>query len=197
MKASLYQFHTRRIQTMSRLPALHPETATGQAQRLLKGVQSKLGFVPNIMRTMANSPAVLQGYLDFSTALSKGNLSPKFREQIALTVSEVNNCGYCLAAHSAIGRMVGLSEEAIGDSRRGESPDTKEATALDFTRNVVVNRGWVADEDVIKLRKAGFSDGDIAELLANIALTVFTNYFNHVAGTEVDFPEVPELQARV
>jgi uncharacterized peroxidase-related enzyme len=197
MKASLYQYHTRRIQTMSRLPALHPETATGQAQRLLKGVQSKLGFAPNIMRTMANSPAVLQGYLDFSTALSKGNLSPKFREQIALTVSEVNNCGYCLAAHSAIGRSVGLSEEAIGDSRRGESTDTKEATALDFTRNVVLNRGWVADEDVIKLRKAGFSDGDIAELLANIALTVFTNYFNHVAGTEVDFPEVPELQARV
>jgi uncharacterized peroxidase-related enzyme len=181
---------------MSRLPALNPETATGQAKQLLQGVQKKLGFAPNIMRTMANSPAVLQGYLDFSGALSKGNLSPKFREQIALTVSEVNNCDYCLAAHSAIGRMVGLSEEAIGDSRRGESTDTKEATGLAFTRSVVMNRGWVTDEEVAKLRKAGFADGEIAEILANIGLTLFTNYFNHVAGTEVDFPEVAPVGGR-
>ena len=175
---------------MSRLPALNPEIATGQGQQLLQGVQKKLGFAPNIMRTMANAPAVLQGYLDFSNALSKGNLSPKFREQIALAVSEVNHCGYCLAAHSAIGRMVGLSEEAMMDGRRRESTDPREATALNFSRNVVLNRGWVDDEDVARLRKAGFSDGDITEIIANISLTLFTNYFNHVAGTEVDFPEV-------
>lgn len=182
---------------MPRLTALNPETATGQAQRLLKGVESKLGFAPNIMRTMANSPAVLQGYLDFSGALSKGRLSAKFREQIALTVSEVNDCRYCLAAHSAIGRTVGLSEEAISDSRRGESPDTREATALVFTRQVVSHRGQVTDEEVAKLRKAGFTDGEITEILANISLTLFTNYFNHVAGTEVDFPAASELEARV
>ena len=174
---------------MKRLPALNSETATGQAQRLLKGVQSKLGFAPNIMRPMANSPAVLQGYLDFSGALSKGELSPKFREQIALTVSEGNDCKYCLAAHSAIGRTVGLSEEAI--------TDTRETTALDFIRHVVFNRGRVADEDVDKLRKAGFADGEIREILANIGLTVGTNYFNHVAGTEVDFPEVLKMEGRI
>jgi uncharacterized peroxidase-related enzyme len=181
---------------MSRIPAINPEQATGQAQRLLQGVESELGFAPNIMRTMANSPAVLEGYLGFSNALSKGNLSPKFREQVALAVSEINDCQYCLAAHSAIGRSVGLSEEAIGDSRRGESPDTKEATALAFTRNVVENRGWVSDEDVAKLRKVGFSQGDIVELIANISLILFTNYFNHIAETEVDFPTVSELEAR-
>ena len=181
---------------MPRLPALNPETATGQAQRLLKGVESKLGFAPNIMRTMANSPAVLQGYLDFSGALSKGRLPPKFREQIALTVSEVNDCRYCLAAHSAIGRTVGLSEEAISDSRRGESPDTREATALAFTRLVVSNRGQVSKEEVAKLHKAGFTDGEITEIMGHIALTLFTNYFNQVAGTEVDFPAVAELEAR-
>ena len=182
---------------MPRLTALNPETATGQAQRLLKGVENKLGFAPNIMRTMANSPAVLQGYLDFSGALSKGHLSPGFREQIALTVSEINGCRYCLAAHSAIGQTVGLSEEAIRDSRRGESMDTKEATALEFTRQVVSNRGQIADEEVAKLRKAGFTDGEITEILGNIGLTLFTNYFNHVAGTKVDFPAVSELEARV
>ncbi len=99
---------------MPRLQILNPEIATGQAQRLLKGVESKLGFAPNIMRTMANSPSVLQGYLDFSGALSKGSLSSKLREQIVLAVSEVNDCQYCLAAHSAIERSVGLREEALG-----------------------------------------------------------------------------------
>ncbi len=182
---------------MSRLSAINPDQATGQAHKLLQGVQSKLGFAPNIMKTMANSPAVLQGYLDFSNALSKGNLSPKLREQIALAVSEVNDCQYCLAAHSAIGRSVGLSEETIVDSRRGESPDTKEATILAFTRNVVENRGWVSDEEVDKLRKVDFSQGNIVELIANISLALFTNYFNHVAQTEVDFPAVSKLEARV
>lgn len=182
---------------MSRLEAINPDKATGQAHRLFEGVQSKLGFAPNIMRTMAHSPAVLQGYLDFSHALSKGNLSAKFREQIALAVSEVNDCQYCLAAHSAIGRSVGLSEEAIGDSRRAESPDPKEAIALTFARKVLEDRGWVRDEDVAKLRKVGFSQGDIVELIANISLTVFTNYFNHVAETEVDFPVASKLETRV
>jgi len=182
---------------MSRLLAINPEKSTGQAHTLLQGVQSKLGFAPNILRTMANSPAVLQGYLAFSTALSKGKLSPKFREQIALAVSEVNDCQYCLAAHSAIGRSVGLSEETIEDSRRAESPDTKEATGLAFTRSVVKNRGWVSDEEVAKLRKVGFDEGLIVELIANISLILFTNYFNHIAETEVDFPAVSKLEARV
>ena len=182
---------------MSRLPALNPATATGSAKRLLQGVEKKLGFAPNIMRTMANSPTALEGYLNFSGALSKGNFSPKFREQIALAVSELNDCQYCLSAHAAIGRMAGLSEEAIADSRRGESPDTKEEAALAFTRQVVSNRGWVTDEEVAKLRRVGFNDEDLAELMANIGLTLFTNYFNHVAGTHVDFPEVAKLEARI
>jgi uncharacterized peroxidase-related enzyme len=180
---------------MSRIPAINPEHATGHAAKLLQGVESKLGFAPNIMRTMANSPAVLQGYLDFSQALSKGNLSAKLREQVALAVSEVNNCQYCLAAHSAIGRSVGLSDEAIRDSRKAESTDPKEATVLAFARKIVEDRGWVSDEDLTKLRKLGFSQGDIVELIANISLTLFTNYFNYVAETEVDFPTVAASEA--
>ena len=182
---------------MSRLPALDPQTATGKARQLLQSVEKKLGFAPNIMRTMANSPAVLQGYLGFSGALSQGTFSPRFREQIALAVSEWNDCQYCLAAHAALGRMAGLSEEAIADSRRGQSPDSKEQAGLAFVRQVVSNRGWVTDDEVAKLRRQGYSDGDIAELMANIGLTLFTNYFNHVAHTAVDFPAVAELEAHV
>ena len=180
-------------QRMSRIPAINPEQATGKAAELLQKVERQLGFVPNIMRTMANSPAVLQGYLNFSHALSKGNLSPKRREQIALAVSEANDCQYCLAAHSAIGRSVGLSEEVINDSRRGDSPDPREATVLTFTRKVVETRGWVREEDLAKLRMMGFSHGDIVEIIANISLSLFTNYFNHVAETEIDFSTVDSL----
>ena len=178
---------------MQRLQAIDPETATGPAKQLLDGVQKKLGFTPNIMRTMANSPAVLQGYLNFSNALGKGSLSPKLREQIALVVAQDNQCEYCLAAHSAIGRTVGLSEEAIRDSRRGESPDGKEAAILEFASTLVVNRGWVTDEEIAKLHKAGVTEGEIAEIIANVGLILFTNYLNHVAQTEIDFPEVEEL----
>lgn len=178
---------------MSRLPAIDPKAATGQAKQLLDNVQGKLGFTSNIMRTMANSPVVLQGYLNFSDALSQGALSQKLRQQIALVVAQDNECEYCLAAHSAIGRTVGLSEEAIRDSRRGESPDAKDAAVLDFASTLVVNRGWVTDEEIAKLHKAGVTEGETAEIIANVSLTLFTNYLNHVAQTEIDFPEVEEL----
>ena len=180
---------------MSRLPAINPDRATGQAQQLLRGVESNLGFVPNILRTMANSPAVLEGYLEFSKALAKGRLSSKLREQIALTVAEANGCHYCLAAHSAIGKTVGLSEEAIEDSRQAMSPDSQTAAVLQFARKLVNERGMVSNTDLAHLHGVGFGDGDITEIIANVSLSLFTNYFNHVAETKLDFPKVSELQA--
>ncbi len=145
------------------------------------------------MRTMANSQAGLQGYLNFSNAMSKGSLSPKLRKQIALVVAQDHECEYCLAAHSAIGCTVGLSEEAIRDSRRGKSPDGKEADILEFASTLVVNRGRVTDEEIARVRKAGVTEGEIAEIIANVSLAIFTNYLNHLAQTEIDFPEVEEL----
>ncbi len=179
---------------MPRIPAINPDQATGQAQELLRGVENSLGFVPNIVRTMANSPAVLKGYLEFSKALSKGRLASKLREQIALTVAEVNGCHYCLAAHSAIGKTVGLSEEAIEDSRQAISPDSRTAAALQFARTLVSQRGLVSNTDLAHLHGVGFDDGEIAEIIATVSLSLFTNYFNHVAKTKLDFPEVRELQ---
>ena len=180
---------------MPRIPAINPEHATGRAAQLLLGVESKLGFASNITRTMANSPAVLEGYLEFSKALSKGHLPSKLREQIALTVAETNGCHYCLAAHSAIGKTVGLSDEAIEDSRQALSPDSQTAAALQFARKLITERGIVSHADLAHLHGVGFGDGDIAEIIANVSLSLFTNYFNHVAQTKLDFPEVPELQA--
>ena len=117
-------------------------------------------------------------------------MSPKLREQIALTVSELNGCHYCLSAHTALGKMVGLGDEEIADSRRGVSPDRKTEAVLQFARKVVTERGWVSDDDVASVRATGTTDAELAEIVGAVALNIFSNYFNHVAGTDVDFPEV-------
>ena len=154
-----------------------------------------MGMTPNLMRTMANSPAVLEAYLGLGSALGKGSLSPKLREQISLAVSELNGCQYCLSAHSALGKMVGLGDEEIADSRRGLSPDRKTEAVLQFARKVVAERGWVSDDDVATLRAAGATDAELAEIVGVVALNTFSNYFNHVAETEVDFPQVERTEA--
>ena len=168
------------------------DTATG---RLLDGVQKKLGIVPNLIATMANSPAVANAYLGFSQSLSSGTLPARLREQLALVVGETNGCEYCVAAHTALGKGAGLSEGETCDARRAVAADDKERVALEFARKIVTDRGNVSDDDVHAVRQAGYSDGEIGEIVANVALNIFTNYFNHVAGTEVDFPVAPQLAA--
>ncbi|MBL8187418.1 MAG: carboxymuconolactone decarboxylase family protein [Acidobacteria bacterium] len=175
---------------MPRLNAIDPKEATGKAKELLDGVKTKIGMVPNLMRTFANSPAALEGYLNFSGALSGGLLSAKLREQIALTVADANNCEYCLSAHTAIGKMVGLNENELVASRRAGSSDAKIEAALKFAHQIVIKRGEVTDSEVQAVRVAGYNDGEITEIIANVALNIFTNYFNHVAQTVVDFPKV-------
>lgn len=178
---------------MQRLNSVSPETATGKAKTLLDGVKAKLGVTPNIMKTMANSPAVLDAYLKFSGSLGAGALSAKNREQIALNVGEFNQCGYCLAAHSAIGKNLGLTAEEIQSSRSGSDADEKTNALMKFSRKIVEKRGFVSDQDLQEFRDAGFGDAEITEVVANVALNIFTNYFNHLAQTEVDFPEVEAL----
>ncbi len=175
---------------MPRLNAIDPKEATGKAKELLDGVKAKLGSVPNLMRTFANSLAALEGYLGLSGALAGGLLNAKLREQIALTVADANSCEYCLSAHTVIGKMVGLNESEIVWSRQASSGDAKTDAALKFAHQIVVKRGEVLDSEVQAVREAGYSDGEITEIVANVALNIFTNYFNHIAQTVVDFPKV-------
>jgi uncharacterized peroxidase-related enzyme len=178
---------------MSRINQVNPETATGRAKELLGAVKSKLGLIPNMTRAMANAPAVLDSYLQFSGALSKGTLPAKVREQIALAISQANGCDYCLSAHSAIGKMVGLTAEQIRDSRLGTAVDPKTDTLIRFAKKVVETRGRVSDADLDDIRDAGFDDGVIAEVVAHVALNVFTNYFNELAESDIDFPKAEVL----
>jgi uncharacterized peroxidase-related enzyme len=179
---------------MARITQISPEAATGRAKELLNAVKDTLGLVPNTTRAMANAPAVLDGYLQLSGALGKGTLPAKAREQIALAVAQANGCDYCVAAHSAIGRMVGLTVDQIRDSRLATAVDPKADALVRFALKVLNARGAVSNGDLDEVRGAGFDDAAIAEVVANVALHVFTNYFNRMAQTDLDFPKVPELK---
>ena len=179
---------------MPRLPAIDPKQATGKANDLLSGVQAKLGMTPNLMRVMANSPAVLDAYLQFSGSLGRGELSAKTREQISLAVAQANSCDYCLSAHSAIAKSVGLTPEQIREARVGTAVDGKSNAILQLANQLVEKRGFVSNNDLAAARDAGVTDAEIAEVVANTALNLFTNYFNHVAETEVDFPAAEKLE---
>lgn len=182
---------------MTRLKAVDPNNATGQAKELLGAVNAALGVTPNMMRTMANSPAVLEGYLNFSGALGKGKLDAKLRELIAITVAQANSCEYCLSAHTFLGKHAGLNDPEMTAAGRAGSGNPKVEVALAFAQQLVIRRGELTDADVARVRKAGFDDGEISEIVANVALNIFTNYFNHVAQTEVDFPKVTPLHQKV
>jgi len=174
---------------MSRLQPVDPAAATGTAKELLDRIQAAFGVTPNMAQAMAANPAVLDGWLHLSTTLGR-TLNPKLNERIAIAIAEANGCGYCLSAHTAVGRMVGLDADELDASRRGGSADAKVSAALRFAREVNAQRGHVSDEDIARVRAAGYDDRDIAAIVGHVALNVLTNYFNLVAQTEIDFPEV-------
>jgi len=180
---------------MSRLKVIDPAGSTGRAKDLLDAVKTKLGLVPNMTKVMANSPAVLEAYLGFSGALGGGALDAKTREQLALTVAQCNHCDYCLSAHSAIGKMVGLNEAQILASREGHGVTDRTTAALVFARRVLDSKGQVSDGELEAVRLAGFTDGEIAEIIAHVGLNVLTNYFNLAAQVDVDFPKVSFAKA--
>ncbi len=179
---------------MTRITAVDRHDADESVRRNFDAIEKKLGVVPNMMRTMAQSPHVLEGYLGLSGALSHGRLPATLQEQIALAIAEANACDYCLSVHSALGRGAGLSEDQLAASRNGRAANAKTNAALQFALAVLQRRGGVSDDELARVRAAGFSDGEIAEIIAHVALNVLTNYFNRAADTEIDFPQVTARQ---
>lgn len=174
---------------MSRIQPVQVTEAEGKARQLLEGVQKGLGMVPNMIKALGHSPASLSAYLGFSQTLGT-TLNASLREQIALTIAGVNNCSYCASAHTALGSKAGIERDELAANLRGQSGDDKTQAALRFAASVVRNKGWVSDEDLSDVRSAGYSEGDIVDIVALVALNIFTNYFNHVADTDIDFPVV-------
>jgi uncharacterized peroxidase-related enzyme len=182
--------HHQPTTNMNRLHQTDPAQTTGKARQLFEVVQSRLGKVPNLMRVFGNSPAAFEAYMNFSGALLRGVLPAKLREQIALAVSEINGCDYCLSAHTVTGRMAGLSSEAILAARRSAAVDEKSNAALKLARAIALQRGHISDADLQGPRHAGLDDAEIVEIIQHVALSTLTNYTNNVARTVLDFPEV-------
>ncbi|HEY1188449.1 MAG TPA: peroxidase-related enzyme [Gemmata sp.] len=178
---------------MSRLNTVDPVRAEGKAKQLLDAVKAKMGITPNLTKVMANAPAVLEGYLGLAGALAGGTLPAKLKELIAVNVGQANGCNYCVSAHTALGKRAGLTAEQIVAGRKATSEDPRTAAALGFARKLVAQRGKATDADLAEVRGAGFSDGEITEIVGHVALNTFTNYLNNVAETEIDFPKAEPL----
>lgn len=175
---------------MARVTVIDPQSATGEAKQLLDAVQSGLGIVPNFIRVLANSPAALNAFLGIHGIAGAGALDPLTRERIALAVAEQNACQYCVSAHTAIGRKVGLDNDEMLANRKGRSADAKAEAALTFARALVEHTGQVSAAEVEAVRAAGHSDGEIVEIITHVAMNIFTNLLGKATQVEIDFPKV-------
>jgi uncharacterized peroxidase-related enzyme len=177
---------------MSRIPTPATiEAAPVASQPLLQAVKKQLGIAPNLFRLVSNSPAALEGYLGMFGALGKGALPAATRERIALAVAEINSCGYCLSAHTYLGKeLAKLDDAEIIANRSGTSHDEKAAAAVRFAAKVAQLRGHASDEDLEAVKAAGYSDAQVIEIVQHVALNTWTNYVNEVAKTDIDFPVV-------
>ena len=176
---------------MARLKPISPDVASGKAKDLYTIIEGRLGVVPGMMQTMANSPAFLKGYLSLGDALAAGTIGSRVSELIALTIAETNGCDYCLAAHTYLGtNLVKIENHVMEAARSAESADSKTDAILKFAKIVTEKKGQVSDADLAAARQASVTDGEISEIIGHVALNVLTNYFNIVAKTEIDFPVV-------
>lgn len=175
---------------MQRIPALTLATAPAASRPLLDAVHQKLGMLPNLFKIFAHSPAVLQFYLAGSEALGAAALPAALREQIALVTAGRNECDYCASAHTLLGKGAGLDSTEVADNLRGRSGNPKTQAALDFAAAIVEERGRISDAQLQAVRAAGYGDAEVVEIVAVVAANIFTNYFNHIAGTVIDFPLV-------
>jgi uncharacterized peroxidase-related enzyme len=170
---------------MSRINTLSLEHATDTTRPLLEGVQKKIGFLPNVFKTLAHAPAVLSSYLQQSATLGKTSLSATEKEAIFLATSQVNGCDYCLAAHTLFAGKAGLSAQDILSARNGQL----NAFAT-LARQITESRGHLSSEQIAAARAAGINDSKIVEVIAHVASQTLTNYLNNVALTEIDFPAI-------
>jgi uncharacterized peroxidase-related enzyme len=175
---------------MSRIELVSDTAATGEAKALLSQIHGAFGATPNMFRAVANSPAALKSMWGAFGALGGGVIPAQLGEQIAVAVADRNACNYCLAAHTALGRKAGVSAADMAAAQSGESSDPRTAAALRFALKLVEARGQVDAADVQALRAAGFDDAHIVEIVAHVALNLFTNYVNVALEVPVDFPGV-------
>lgn len=175
------------------MPRINPvldANAPPEAAALFAAIKGKVGMVPNLYRTIAQRPPVLSALLGLGDALGKGTFDGKTREAIALTVAKANTCDYCASAHTAIAASMKVSKDEIQANLDANSADPRLAAILTLAARIVAENGLLVDTDLVAARTAGLDEGDIIEVAGNVAANIFTNYINHIAQTEIDFPVV-------
>lgn len=182
---------------MQRIAPVDPATAEGRTKDLLDDVERTFGKTPNLFRTAAVSPTALESMLSQFQILGAGSIDKGLGEQIALAVAQVNGCSYCLSAHTAIGKLYGVADEELDSSRRAVSGDPKKQAALEFAQAVARGHGAISDAEFDRARSAGWSDPELAEIIAHVALSVFTNYYAIATRMEIlDWPVVRADEAK-
>ena len=158
------------------------------AQPLLEGAQQKYGFVPNLLGSLAESPAALQAYLNLGSILDKTSLTPVERQIVLLAVSVENHCTYCVAAHSMIARQMVKADASIIDALRRQQPlpDPKLDALAEFTRAVVKQRGLVTGKALDNFIAAGYSRAQVLEVVLGVTMKTLSNYANHIMHTPLD-----------
>lgn len=169
---------------------IQPQSAPAASQPVLGQIKQAFGTTPNMFKAVANSPAALQSMWAAFGALSTGTLGAQLGEQLAVAIANLNRCEYCLAAHTVLGQNAGASPAQMAAAQVGQSSDARTAAALTFALKVVEQRAQVTEADVAHLRENGFSDEQIVEIIAHVALNLFTNYINVALDVPVDFPKV-------
>ncbi len=179
---------------MTRIPVHTVDSAPEDSREALALLEATFGKVLNIHGAMAHSPAVLQTYVAVQAVLQgTGTFDTRTREVIALAVGNVDKCSYCQAAHTAGGKAAGLSEQETIDIRRGKAEDPKLTALVALVREQAAHVGHVEDSTWQAAIDAGWSDEELTETSAVVALNPGTNYFNHLVGTELDLPPAPAL----
>jgi uncharacterized peroxidase-related enzyme len=169
---------------------INTELAPDASQLTLKQIQAAFGATPNMFKAMANSPAALRSMWGAFSALDGGAIGAKLGEQIAVAIANRNHCEYCLAAHTMLGKKAGASADEMAAARSGQSADPKSAAALAFVLKVIDHRAHVSAGDIEVMRETGFTDEHLVEIMAHVALNLFTNYVNVAFDVPVDFPKV-------
>ncbi|HHQ4518884.1 carboxymuconolactone decarboxylase family protein [Aeromonas veronii] len=173
---------------MSRIqPVSQPQPAAAQT---LTTLHRNLGMVPNLYATLAHSPALLNGFLAFAEALGKGRLTAPQRELLALAIGQANACQYCLSAHTLLASKAGFSAQEIRAARLGQASAPLDHALLQLATALVNQRGVISDEQLASARAAGVDDELLLEVLGQVVVNTLTNYGNHLAATEIDFPPV-------
>lgn len=175
---------------MARVNLVDPASANAAVKPAFDQIKGAFGVVPNMFRAVANSPAALDSMWGSFRALGTGRIGAKLGEQIAVAIADRNGCNYCLAAHTLLGQKAGASAAEMAEAQAGRSADPRTAAALSFALKIIENRAGVTVSDVQALRAAGFDDGEIVEILAYVALNLFTNYVNVALNVAVDFPAI-------